>query len=128
EMRGNIGFVETAPLLAKLVDVELEEARAPPCWHPCVGRPWPATVGSSFGPSEPVHRLARGVFAPRHLATGVTQAGHGGAHGGRQPAEPPPRSRRPTRPRVARACRSAAHALCSPAVGQRWAHWRSPNR
>src|SRR5882672_9516204 len=38
------------------------------------------------------------------------------------------RSRRPTRPRVARACRSAAHALCSPAVGQRWAHWRSPNR
>src|SRR6266850_780421 len=27
EMRGNIGFVETAPLLAKLVDVELGEAR-----------------------------------------------------------------------------------------------------
>src|SRR5438105_1680803 len=38
------------------------------------------------------------------------------------------RSRRPTRPRAVRACRSAAHALCSPAVGQRWAHWRSPNR
>src|SRR6266446_5527183 len=29
EMRGNIGFVETAPLLAKLVDVELGEAREP---------------------------------------------------------------------------------------------------
>src|SRR6266446_3759234 len=28
EMRGNIGFVETAPLLAKLVDVELGEARS----------------------------------------------------------------------------------------------------
>src|SRR5205807_1115272 len=27
EMRGNIDFVETAPLLAKLVDVELGEAR-----------------------------------------------------------------------------------------------------
>src|SRR4029077_18701164 len=90
EMRGNIGFVETAPLLAKLVDVELEEARAPPCWHPCVGRPWPSPVGSSFGPSEPVHRLARGVFAPCHLATGVTQAGHGGAPRVRAPNEPLP--------------------------------------
>src|SRR5207244_2387835 len=27
EMRGNIGFVETAPLFAKLVDVELGQAR-----------------------------------------------------------------------------------------------------
>jgi len=28
----------------------------------------------SFDQSEPVHRLAGGVFAPCHLATGVTQA------------------------------------------------------
>jgi hypothetical protein len=34
--------------------------------------------------------LASGVFAPRHLATGVTQAGNGRAHRMRQPAEPLP--------------------------------------
>src|SRR5205823_14341381 len=56
-------------------------ATAPPCWHPFVGRPWPSPFGSSSDLSEPVYRPAIGILASRHLATGVTQAGNGSAHG-----------------------------------------------
>ncbi len=83
EMWGSIGFVETAPLLAKLVDVERGEARQ----RLLAGLPSPA---DGLRRSQPVHGPALGILASRHVVTGMAQAGDGGAHGVRQPAEPPP--------------------------------------
>jgi len=91
DMCGSIHLVKTAPLLAKLADVELKEARERlPAGILLSDDHLPSPVGRSFDQSEPVDRPAIGILASRHLATGVTQAGKGSAHGMRQPAEPLP--------------------------------------
>jgi hypothetical protein len=122
-----IRLLETAPLLAKLPDVELGQARqrCPP-GIPFVGRPRLSRAGGSFDKSEPVHRLARRVSALRDRDR--TQTSNGSAHCMRQPIEPLPDlgDRRALGP--FRACRLALCALCSLAVGQHRGHWPLLNR
>lgn len=67
--------------------MDVKEARERLLTGCCSAEPWRSPVGSSFDESKPVNRLAAGVLASRHLATGVPQPGDGGAHGVRQPAE-----------------------------------------
>ncbi len=87
-MWGSNGLVETAPLLAKLADVELGEARER-LLAGLVLEPLPSPADNLWR-SEPVHRSVIGILASHHLTTGVAQGSDGGARRVRQQAEPLP--------------------------------------
>jgi len=112
---GKHRLVETAPLLAKLGCRAWGGANSASLLASLCRTAISSPVGSSSDRSEPVHRLALGILASRDFATGGDAAGYGGrAHRyaagqlSRWPA-----ARRPDAPSGARACRSAAPALCS---------------
>ena len=86
-----LGFVELAPQLTELGEVEHREARERLRAAFVVStRHNPSPLAGGFNGSKPVDRPIISILAAHHRATGPAQPGNGGPHGVRQPTEPLP--------------------------------------
>ena len=81
ETRGSTGFVETVPLLAKLVEIEHGEARQRLLAAFVVStRHSRSPLAGRVDKTEPIDGPVISILAARHCATGLAQSGDGSPH------------------------------------------------